>query len=186
MGPGDRDQRRDVALAKVIRAGSPAAENLFVARHLPSVQRMVRALVRDRSTHAEIVDDVLMVTLLALRRGSVRNPSQVRAFMHGVAVRLVSGRQRHSRQRMVVLPLTSDVPCDEREPVLGEDAATALRRSMACLSLADRLILELAFVHGFTPAEIGRHVGLAEASARQRKSRAVRRLRQRLRPEPTT
>jgi RNA polymerase sigma factor (sigma-70 family) len=171
----------DKSLSERIRGGDPGAENALIRRYSGRVFAMVLARLRDREAARELVDDVLMVTVLALREGGVRDTSHLAAFVHGTTVNLVNNhlRARGRRPHMEALDGAEDGPdfdmSDDRE-----DELEIIERAVTRLPPADREVLNLSLLECLKPGEIAARLGLTPDVVRQRKRRAVRHLREAL------
>ena len=165
------------ALAERVGRGETAAEEEFVLLFAPRVEAMARGRLRRHEDVVELVDDVLMAVLLALRKGSVREPGSLPAFVHGTALRLIRNRRRVLARRPSTQELTPDLVASDG--LAGLDRENQLRdcqRALTRLSTTDRQILYLTLVEGLKPGEIAARIGLTPAAVRQRKSRAVKQL----------
>jgi RNA polymerase sigma-70 factor (ECF subfamily) len=167
----------DGDLAERVAQGDRAAEDALVQRYAGRVLAMALARTRNRESSREIVDDVLMAVIEALRRGTVRDTSRLAAFVHGIARNLINNHLRVRGSR----PPTESIPDDLPGPDGREDCERAaesaqLRRLIDTMDQHDREIIVLALVEGLSPAEIADQTGLSKDVVRQRKHRALSRL----------
>jgi len=179
------------SLAERVAQGDRAAENQIVRQYAGRVMAMAVVRTRDRDAAAELVDDVLMATIEALRRGAIRDTGRLGGFIHGTAANLINNFLRSSKRCPRPDPLPEDVPSPDAADMLERDCDLALlQRSIARLDPRDREVLTLTLAEGLEPEDIARRTGLSKEAARQRKSRALKRLRQALvgsrvgQPEP--
>lgn len=168
-------------LAERVAQGDRVAENQIVRKYAGRVMAMAVVRTRDREAASELVSDVLMATIDALRRGAIRDTARLGAFIHGTASNLISNflrtRGRHPRPD----PMPDDLPAPDAAEMLERDCDLALlHRSIARLEAPDREVLTLTLVEGLGPEDIARRTGLSQEAARQRKRRAIKRLRQAL------
>lgn len=178
----------DTSLARRIREGDRGAENAFVQLYSGRVLAMATARTRDREAARELVDDIMMAALVALRSGSVLNTSRLGAFIHGTAVNVINNHLRSRNRRPLTVALDEerfepgDADCDGHEiDVL------MVRRCLAQLSAGDRGVLMLSLVEGLKPGDIAQRTGQSAEVVRQKKSRALARLKQLLNePSQTT
>lgn len=169
------------ALAERVAQGDRAAENQIVRRYAGRVLAMAIVRTRDREAASELVDDVLMATIEALRRGAVRDTARLGAFIHGTAANLINNYLRSSGRHPRPERLSDDVPAlGAAERIERDCDLVLLRRSIARLDARDREVLTLTLVEGLEPEDIARRTGLSPDAVRQRKSRAIKRLRQAL------
>lgn len=81
-------------LARRASRGDTSVEARIVELCLPRVLELVTSRIRDRESAREAVNDVMLAMLLALRRGLVRNPERLGAFLYGTTLRVVHNRLR--------------------------------------------------------------------------------------------
>jgi RNA polymerase sigma-70 factor (ECF subfamily) len=122
-------------------------------------------------------DAVQSAWAIAWRRiGSVRDPSQVRAWL--VAVAANEARQSVRRQRRIRFVDVADA-----NEVIGEGdpadriSVVDLRRVLRGLSPDERTLLALRYVAGLDSAEIAAHLGGSASGVRSRLARLLDRLR---------
>ena len=176
------DPSQAAALAALVTEGRRAAENTLASLFYDSVRSFLLSRTRDRQAAAELTDDVLMAALLALRRGLVRDPGKIGAFIHGIAVHLANN---HRRRRNRELP-TRSVSCDIPDPIAPDllahaDQLDAVHRVLEALEQTDRRILQMLLDDGLSETEVAERMSLKVATVRQRKRRMIRKLGERLR-----
>lgn len=162
-------------LARRIQDGDHAAEARFARLYCDCVFAIAFARTRDRIAASELMDDVLMAVLLALRQGAVRDRRHLGGFVHGTAVNTINAyfRRRSRLPRTIALDpaLTTGDAIDECE---AHDRRRTVRAAMALLDARDRQILQLSLGEGLKPGEIAARLGLSSVVVRQRKCRALR------------
>jgi len=160
-----------------LATGDSAAEEEFVRRFTGRLMAMAVVRTRDSEAAREIVDDILMATITALRRGAVQDTQRLGAFVHGTAVHLINNHLRSRGRRPGGEPLTDDLPgLDGAEQQEREADLRLLRRCVLELPEKDRTILTHMLVDGLGPDEIARRLGVSAEAVRQRKSRALKQL----------
>ena len=183
----DATQTRELgAIEAVVRSaatGDAAAFAGLVAEHHASMARVAYVICGDAETTRDAVQSAWTV---AWRRiGSLRDPSQVRAWL--VAIAANEARQAvRRRRRVMIVDLSADVAQAD-----GADADDALelldlQRVLAGLKPEDRGLLALRYAAGLDSSEIARQLGLSASGVRSRLSRLVDRLRVDLGLEPGT
>jgi len=176
--PAFPDSLEAAALALSIARGERAAENALAALFRPSVRAYLQARLHDAHCAEELADDVLMAALLALRRGLVRDPARIGAFIHGIALRACRNHFRRQRRRLPLLPLERDVADPVASAVLRQlDDRDTVLRALGMLGQTDRVILLLLLEEGMRESEVAARLCLKLATVRQRKRRCLRRLR---------
>jgi RNA polymerase sigma-70 factor, ECF subfamily len=163
-------------LVERIGQGDADAESALVAHFGPRIRALLTARTRNRDLAGDLAQETLIAVLQALRRGQVRDPGRIAAFVHGVARNLANNHHR-ARQEHPEAPLDEVVSRfvheDDRD---GEERQRLLRRALAGLGPQDREVLLLTLVHGLKPAQIADRLGLSAEVVRTRKTRALRRV----------
>jgi RNA polymerase sigma factor (sigma-70 family) len=166
-----------IELGGRIAAGDFAAEQALAVHFRPRVLALLAARLRDREAARELAGEVLMVAILALRGGRLRDRDKLAAFVAGTARNVAF---TYLRRRVALLrfdPLSQESAAVD--PVRALEAAERLalaRREIGALGAIDRGILEAALVEGLTALQIARALGLTHDAVRARKSRALRRV----------
>ena len=169
----------DTSLGVRIREGDRAAENELVRLYSGRVFAMAMGRVRDREAARELVDDVMMAAVTALRRGSVHDTARLGAFIHGTAINLIHG---HVRARCRI-PRGEPLQDEATAPDLAESCERdsdmlAIQTCVARLPRQDQQVLYLSLIEGLKPGEIAARLGLSAEVVRQQKSRALKRLKE--------
>lgn len=164
-------------LARRIHDGDRNAESRFARLYCDCVFAMALSRTRDRAAARELMDDVLMAVILALRDGHVRDQRHLGGFVHGTAVNTINAYFRRRRR----LPRTTALhdtlaTADLRDEHDAGDRRNTVRAAMALLDPRDREILLLSLDEGLKPGEIAARLGLSAVVVRQRKCRALRAL----------
>jgi RNA polymerase sigma-70 factor (ECF subfamily) len=160
-------------------AGEPKLEAVEQLRL--SLQVMALHALGDPEAAEEAVQETLVRAVEALRDSRLTDPEKLGAFVRGIARHVIADTKR-ARWRSAPLqatpeagpgtgrddPLTALISAEERDRV---------HLALTQLSAGDREILHLSFFEGLTPAEIGERLGEPALRIRQRKFRALGRLR---------
>jgi RNA polymerase sigma factor (sigma-70 family) len=156
------------------------AEEEFVERFLPRVRAMISARSNDKSALDDLGQEVMIAALSSLRERMPRDPEALPSFIFGIARNIVNGYfRRQSRERTEELGPTESIPdrtVISRESEMVQDARHEIER----LEPGDREVLNLTLNEGLEPAEIAERLGITGEAVRQRKSRAMKRLLERL------
>lgn len=164
-------------LARRIHGGDRAAEERFARLYCDCVFAMALARTHDRAAARELMDEVLMAVVLALRQGAVRQQQRLGRFVHGTAVNTINGYFRRRRRQVRTVTLDPAVAVTPPGDDLDEgDRHRAVRSALALLQESDRQILRLSLEEGLKPGEIAARLGLSAVVVRQRKCRAMRAL----------
>ncbi len=169
------------ALIERILAGDAAAEEELIARY----QHRVRLYVSVRTSHPdyeeEVTQETMLAAVLALRQGKLREPENLSAFVLGIARnQLADAIRKQARRKTAPLPEGYDCP----DPNHGQDheLVESARAEIETLEPNDRRILWLTIIDGFKPGEVAAQIGMSSELVRQRKSRALRKIAERLQP----
>jgi RNA polymerase sigma-70 factor (ECF subfamily) len=162
-------------LVERVAQGDRAAEAQLAEYLTPRLRVMMRAKTRDAELARDLTQDAVIEVLKALRRGQLREPARLIAFVHGVARNVANNYVRTRREDTGHEPLSDLLaqPLDEADAHERRDLVT---RGLAQISPSDREILDLILVEGLKPAEIAARMGLAPEVVRTRKSRALKRV----------
>ena len=173
----------DASLVQHILQGDPAAEEELVRRFRGPVYVMALVRTRDAEAARDLVQEVLLQVIRALREGRLRNEDSLAAYVHGTARNLVNNyfRSRQTRD----LPQAGPDPSPENQENSEEwleqaDRRVFVRRALERLNAGERAVLQLTLAEGLPPADIARRLGLTPEAVRQRKSRAMKRIRKML------
>jgi RNA polymerase sigma-70 factor (ECF subfamily) len=162
-------------LVERVAQGDRAAEAQLAEYLTPRLRVMMRAKTRDAELSRDLTQDAVIEVLKALRRGQLREPARLIAFVHGVARNVANNYVRTRREDTGHEPLSDLLaqPLDEADAHERRDLVT---RGLAQISPSDREILDLILVEGLKPGEIAARMGLAPEVVRTRKSRALKRI----------
>jgi RNA polymerase sigma factor (sigma-70 family) len=165
------------ALAERIQQGDASAETELV--HEFSHRIFVMGVVRthDREAARELVQDVLIAVIGALRKGQLQDAEKLAAFVHGTARNLINNQLRTASQQ----PAVESIPEDLAQENLVEQLEDAERgrlvhQALERLGQQDRKILLMTLVEGCKPGEIAATLGLSSEVVRTRKLRALKKV----------
>jgi RNA polymerase sigma-70 factor (ECF subfamily) len=172
----------DGALARRIAAarGAPdtAAESELYRRLAPRVRLYGLRHLRDRAAAADLVQQVLLMTLERLRAGEVREPERIASFVLGACRMTVMEMRRGQRRREEILALHADKDEAFEAP---EPLALDPDRLAACLealSERERSVVVMSFFADKAADEVGTELALSAGNVRVIRHRAIGRLRQ--------
>ena len=152
-----------------------------MARFQPRIRTFLSMRTSERDAIEELGQEIIVAVLCALRESKLREPKQLSSFVYGTAQNFFNDYLRkRSREKLHPLPVDEDYPAPG--PVLDDDKVLIARREIDALDPADRHILQMTLVEGFTAGEIASTLRLTPDTVRQRKSRALKRLLERLNP----
>jgi RNA polymerase sigma-70 factor (ECF subfamily) len=172
--PGHPDQRSDAQLVQALNAGDATAFDAIYYRHRDWVVRLARRF----TGHDDDALDVLQETFAYVFRkfpGFVLTASMT-TFLYPV-VKNLSIAARRKRNRLAQLP--DDVPPDPPAPqaVDYDKQRQDLSAVLAALPEAQREVLLMRFVDGFSLLEIAEALAVPEGTVKSRLHNAIASLR---------
>ena len=173
-----KQSETDRQIVESVRCGERDAESLFVNRYHGPVLARVSAKVGDPPAAADITQEVIVGVLCALRDGRLRCEDRLAQYVSATTTNVVrrhlTGRTAFVEIDLNLVPSAAAPPDElvDRRQQLG-----AVARALEGLSERDRGILALSLVDGLTSREVAQHTGMTPAQVRQRKARALRKLR---------
>ena len=162
-------------LAERIRQGDTSAETELVREFAQRIFVMGFVRTRDREIAKELVQDVLLAIIGALRKGQLQAPEKLAAFVHGTARNLINNRLRSERRTPPLEPLPEDL-AQPNWPAEDAERARLVHQALERLGPEDRKILLMTLVEGRKPGEIAAALGLSSEVVRTRKLRAVKKV----------
>jgi len=168
----------EYSLAERIRGGDPSAEEELVERYRRPVYSVAAARTRDPEAAQDLVQEILLAVLEALRAGRLDDVERLSAFVQGTARNRINTylatlyRERSRLPAPPPIPVATPDECYEQT-----ERAVVVRRALAGLAPQDRKILLLTMVDGLKPSEIAARLGISSERLRKRKSRALQRVR---------
>ncbi len=171
----------DGALARRVAAAQrqpdSAAEAELYRRLAPRGRLYGLRHLRDRQAAADLMQQVLLMTLERLRAGEVREPERIASFVLGACRMTVLEMRRGTRRREELLQGSADADEAYEAP---EPLALDPDRLAACLeALAERerSVVVMSFFADKAADEVGAELGLSGGNVRVIRHRALGRLR---------
>ena len=154
------------------------AESELYRRLAPRVRLYGLRHLRDPQAAADLVQEVLLMTLERLRAGRIREPERLGSFVLGMCRMVVRDQRRKSQRHQRLLSQFGD-----SLPVADASVAPDLDRErldscLARLAERDRTVIVMAFGVERSAEEIGRELGISAAHIRVIRHRALVRLRE--------
>jgi RNA polymerase sigma factor (sigma-70 family) len=179
--PGSLTQDAAIENERLVRAimdGDREAEQAFAARYLRPVKAMLLARSRNPDVAADLLQDVMIEAICALRRGQLREPAKLSSFVIAIARNRLNNHYRSSVRQPESLELPDSLPdlssvADQMEEQERESLAMS---AIASLDPVDKTILQMTLVDGLKPGVIAQKLRLNPDVVRQRKLRATRRV----------
>src|SRR5581483_8101972 len=163
-------------LAEFLETGSESSFSALVARH---VNLVYSAALRHTNNphHAEEITQTVFI-LLARKAGSISSKAVLSGWLYQAA-RLTAAnyrrdnQRRQQREQQAFMESALNVPADEPWKLI----APILDEAMGALGITDRDAVLLRYFENKPLAEVGAALGVSEAAAEKRVSRALERLR---------
>ena len=169
------DERSLIALA--VTGDRGAARTLYDA-HAPRVHRLAFRMCGDSELANDLVQDTFVRIFKTL--GQFRGDSAFSTWVHRVTVSVVlnaMGKVKRLRQRETDLDDASHHAIDDSHLRVDPDLRTRMKGAIEALPDGLRLALVMHAIEGYTHAEIGAALGIAEGTSKTRVFDARARLR---------
>ena len=169
------------ALVARIGDGDEEAEERLVQAFAARVRMMVRARMRGRGDEADLIQEILMAAIAALRRRQLRDADKLGAFIAGIARNIVNNQVRTQSARPPEQTLEDHAAvADFRDEIARRDRIAMVKQALESIGKEDRRILWMTLVDGLKPGEIALRTGMGVDAVRARKSRALKKVAERL------
>jgi RNA polymerase sigma-70 factor, ECF subfamily len=171
----------DAELARRVTGGTPAesaaAEAELAQRFAPRIRLFGLRRLRDSAAAEDLVQEVLVTTLKALRTGRLQQPDRLASFVLGTCRMTIANQRRGERRRArLMVEFGHDL---EPVPESAADSILARDRLADCLgrlSARDRAIVALTFYAERSADQIARELGTTSGNVRVLRHRALSRL----------
>jgi RNA polymerase sigma-70 factor (ECF subfamily) len=168
----------DADLVRQIGSGSdPEAEAELFRRMAPRIRLYGLRHLRDEHAAEDLMQQVLITALEALRAGRLREPEKLASFVLGTCRMTVLDLRRNAQRRERLLEqFGADLlaPVQPSMPRLDHEQLT---RCLQNLNERERAVVVLTFYDEQTGADVAGFLGVSEANARVIRHRAIHRLR---------
>ncbi len=166
----------DAHLAVRIADGDSEAEAEVCRRMGPRIRLYGLRHLRSAPAADDLVQQVLLKMLEALRAGRLREPEKLAQFALGTSrMTVVDLRRGARRQERLLAEFGADLIPDQ--PPLPQLDDAQLARCVQMLKERERSVVVLTFYDEQTAAEAAGSLGISEANVRVIRHRAVRQLR---------
>lgn len=171
----------DELLALRCQLGEPEAFDELVARWHTPLWTYARRITGSDDAAADAVQDAWLRALRGLPR--LREPARIRAWLFGIARRVLMDRLRAQYAAPAVLDLDpAEMNGELESPAAGahEDQSAALQAGLERLPVLEREMLVLFYLREFSLAEIAAVLGIPEGTVKSRLFRSRKLLRETL------
>jgi RNA polymerase sigma-70 factor, ECF subfamily len=171
----------DAELARRISAAAPsrddAAEAELCRRFAPRIRLYGLRHLRKEAAAADLVQDVLLMTLQKLRAREVREPERLASFILGSCRQVViDGRRSGRRRERILETFAGDLPPLVDEAVEALDTSR-LQQCLQRLPERERAVIVMTFYDDRTAEAVGVDLGLSAGNVRVIRHRGIERLR---------
>ena len=168
----------DAEIALRIGGGSDReAEAELYRRMGPRVRLYGLRHLRDGHAAEDLVQQVLMQTLLVLREGRLQEPEKLASFVLGMCRVTVKDQWRNANRRSMLLErFGGDVPMAGHAPGPRLDHEK-LARCVQGLKERERAVVTMLFYDEQTGADVAHFLGVSEVNVRVIRHRAIQQLR---------
>ena len=172
----------DAELARRIAAARPglgtAAEAELYRRLAPRVRLYGLKHLRERQAAADLVQQVLLMTIERLRAGQVREPERLASYVLGMCRMVVLDLQRtHARHERLLWTFAHELHGEQPAGTAHLDDACLLR-CLRRLPERERSILVMTFYDDRQAREVASDLGISEGNVRVIRHRGLERLRE--------
>lgn len=166
----------DAEVARRVAAGDGDAESEMCRRMGPRIRLYGLRHLRSTAAADDLVQQVLLKILEALRAGRLRDGEKLAHFVLGTCRMTVLGLRRSSRRQEQLLEEFGHMLVPD-QPALPQLDRERLARCVQALRERERSIVVMTFYDERSAAESGRFLGLSEANVRVIRHRAIKQLR---------
>ena len=165
----------DIVL-RIARGSDPEAEAELFRKMAPRIRLYGLRHLREPHAADDLVQQVLITTLQALRGGRLRESEKLASFVLGTCRMTVLDLRRNAQRRERLLEFGADMllPSPSPMPRLDHEHLT---RCVQNLKERERAVVVLTFYDEQTGADVARFMGVSEANVRVIRHRAIHQLR---------
>lgn len=163
-------------------AGAAEAEAAFCRRFAPRIELYGLRHLGSPAAAQDLVQDVLMRTLEAIRAGRLENPALLASFVLGTC-RNVTWDRRRGEQRQRKLESEAGVEATAELPALTGTDVMRLYNCLGQLQEREAQVIRMSFLEDREPEEIGTRLDLSLGNIRVIRHRALAKLSLCLNPE---
>ena len=171
----DGELARRIVAAGAARDADAEAE--LCRRFAPRIRLYGLRHLRSEAAAADLVQDVLMLTLEKLRAGAVREPDRLASFILGTCRQTVIDGRRGGQRRQRILDTfapTMDFASEDSDTALD---ASRLEHCLELLPERERSVLVMTFYDDRPADEVGAALGLSAGNVRVIRHRGIERMR---------
>lgn len=171
----------EVELARRIASAAPGvdgdAETELCRRLGPRVRRYGLRHLREREAAADLMQQVLLMTIEKMRAGALREPERLVSFVFGICRMVVLDLRRGQARRDRLLEKFGDDLTIADIAIAPRLDQERIARCLGALAERERSVLVMTFQEDQGAEEVGRLLGLTAGNVRVIRHRALERVR---------
>jgi RNA polymerase sigma-70 factor (ECF subfamily) len=168
----------DVELVRQIASGSSReAEAELCRRMAPRIRLYGLRHLRDEHASDDLAQEVLVITLQALRAGRLREPEKLASFVLGTCRMTVLNLRRGAQRKERLLDQYGADLVPQAQPAMAQLDHDHLQRCVENLRERERTVVVMSFYDEQTGADVAAFLGISEANVRVIRHRAIHELR---------
>jgi RNA polymerase sigma-70 factor, ECF subfamily len=169
----------DAELVRQIGSGSdPEAEAELFRRMAPRVRLYGLRHLRNEHAAEDLMQQVLITTLEALRAGRLREPEKLASFVLGTCRMTVLDLRRGAQRKQRLLEQFGTDLLPPAQPSMPQLDHERLIRCVQNLKERERAVVVMTFYDEQTSANVANFLGVSEANVRVIRHRAIHLLRE--------
>lgn len=172
---------RNDAPARPLRGGQ-VGEGQLEESFGSLIRRMAVRALRDGELARDVAQEVFLITIRALRQGTIQNEANLGGFVYGTARNVIQARLRREQyEKRHVAPIGDGDPAAPAvHEIERDERIRRLVSLIGALEPIDRAILYDTFVEDLASNDVAARYRMTAGGVRKRKSRALATLRARL------
>ncbi len=168
-------------LVAQIIAGEAAAEEELIRRFSRGLRFLIQRRVRNPEDARDISQDTLVVVIVKIRAGELKNPDCLQSFIYGVAQKIIASHFLHENRRrdkaLEPLPEAASSEPGPFERLEKTQIATYVTQIIDELRAErDRVLLTRYFVDEIDKSDLCKELSVSSIHFDKLKSRAINRL----------
>jgi RNA polymerase sigma-70 factor (ECF subfamily) len=166
----------DAEVSQRIAAGQREAEAELCRRMAPRIRLYGLRHLRSAAAADDLVQQVLLKTIEALRAGRLRETDKLAPFVLGTCRMTVLDARRSARRQEQLLEEFGEILVPEQSPMPSLDG-DQLARCVQALKERERSVVVMTFYDEQNAAQAAAFLGISEANVRVIRHRAIKQLR---------
>jgi len=169
----------DADLVRQIGSGGDRdAETELFRRMAPRIRLYGLRHLRDQGAADDLVQQVLITIIEALRAGRLREPDKLASFVLGTCRMTVLDLRRGTERKERLLQRYGPELAAPAQPAMPRLDHDRLARCVQNLNERERTVVVMTFYDEETSADVASFLGVSEANVRVIRHRAIRQLRE--------